>query len=234
MRIKELEPNSCSFDEKVEYISLSKPIDRIGILAARINKSQLAKKSSKEPVKQIFHRHIKKEKKYATLKNVQFSEWEPIRESPVPSLLLATPSVILEIAMPNADMAITKKSIERKRYPRVINVLKESVKVTTITKRILDLGVSFIIGKLLASATAVEKQPTKAISKDKDVQFYVNTLVLAEVLKAPTSYSWYSIGLLKVKIHLKDGFKLTTLLDTGAKINVMTKKLMENTNLAIR
>ena len=38
-----------------------------------------------------------------------------------------------------------------------------------ITKRILDLGVNLTVGKLLASAPAVEKQLTKAITKDKAV-----------------------------------------------------------------
>ena len=53
-------------------------------------------------------------------------------------------------------------------------------------------------------------------------------------MEALTSYSWYSMGLLKAKIRLKDSFKVTTLLDTGVEINVMTRKLIEDINLAIR
>ena len=136
--------------------------------------------------------------------------------------------------MPNANMVTTKKSVEKKRYPRVINVLKESVRATTITKRILDLGVSFTVGKLLVSALAVEKQLTKAISEDKAVQFRVNILDSAEVLEALTLYSWYFIGSPKANVCLEDSFKVIVLLDTGAKINVMTRKLMEDANLAMR
>lgn len=58
----------------------------------------------------------------------------------------------------------------------MVNVLKESVRATTITKRILDLGVSLTVGELLASAPAVEKQLSKAISEDEAVQFRVNTV----------------------------------------------------------
>lgn len=38
-----------------------------------------------------------------------------------------------------------------------------------ITKRILDLGVSLTVGELLASAPAVEKQLTKAITTDEAI-----------------------------------------------------------------
>lgn len=66
---------------------------------------------------------------------------------------------------------IVKKSVERKRHPRVVGVLKQSVGATMITKRIFDLGVNLTVGELLASAPAVEKQLTKAITEDKAVQF---------------------------------------------------------------
>ena len=38
----------------------------------------------------------------------------------------------------------------------------------------------------------------------------------------------------KAKIGLKDSFKVTTLLNTSTESNVITKKLMEDTNLAVR
>lgn len=48
-----------------------------------------------------------------------------------------------------------------------MNVLNKFVKATTIIKHILDLEVNLIVGKLLTSALAVEKQLTKAITKDE-------------------------------------------------------------------
>lgn len=71
--------------------------------------------------------------------------------------------------MPNADIAIIKKSVEKKRYPRVVNILKEFVGATTITRQILDLGISLTVRDLLTSALAVEKQLTKAISENEAV-----------------------------------------------------------------
>ena len=186
LRIGELEPDPYSSDEEVEYVSLDTSIDGIGVLAAYTNQSQFTKELSKEPVKRILRRHIEKEKEYATPKNVQFGEWEPVRKSLVPTPLLATLSVVLEKAMPNVDTATIKQSIEKKRHLRVVNVLKESIGATTITKQILDLGVSLTVGKLLASVPVVKKQLTKAISKNKVIQFRVNILGLAEVLEAPT------------------------------------------------
>ena len=112
--------------------------------------------------------------------------------------------------------------------------MKKSVGATTITKRILYLKVSFTVGELVASAPAIEKLLTKVFSEDEAVQFCVNTLSSAEVLKALTSYSWYFMRLLNVKVCLENGSKVTALLDIGAEIYVMIRELMEDVNLAIR
>lgn len=73
--------------------------------------------------------------------------------------------------MPDAETGKLKKTIKRKKHPRVVNILKESVGVTTITKRILDLEINLIVGKLLASAPAIKKQLIKAITEDEAGQF---------------------------------------------------------------
>lgn len=88
--------------------------------------------------------------------------------------------------------------------------------------------------ELLAFAPAVEKRLTKAITEDKAVQFQVNTLGSGEILEAKNPFSWYSMGFSKAKVRLEDGPKLMALLDTGAEINVMTRKVMEDAGLAIR
>lgn len=49
--------------------------------------------------------------------------------------------------MLNADIITAKKSIEKKKYSQVVNNLKKFVGATTITKRILNLRVSFIFDK---------------------------------------------------------------------------------------
>ena len=72
-----------------------------------------------------------------------------------------------EAAIPDAEVTKPKKQVERKKHPRAGNVLKESVGATTITKYILDSGVNLTVGEFLASAQAVEKQLTKAISENK-------------------------------------------------------------------
>ena len=111
--------------------------------------------------------------------------------------------------------------------------MKEPVGATTITKRILDLGVSLTFSELLAFAPAVEKQFTKAIFEDEAIQFRVNTTELAEALETSTPYSWYSMESPKAKVYLEDGSKVMALLDTSGEINVITRELMEDTNLAI-
>ena len=59
--------------------------------------------------------------------------------------------------MPDAEAGKPQKMVEKKKYLRVINVLKKSVGTTTITKRILDLDVNLTVDELLASAPGIEK-----------------------------------------------------------------------------
>ena len=127
----------------------------------------------------------------------------------------------------------TKKNLECKWYPRVVNVLKdESVGATTITKRILDLEVNLTIGELLTSTPAVEKQLTKAIIKDEAVQFRVSYIEVDKLIHIQNS--WNSMGSPKIKGRLKDRPKVTTVLDIRAEINVRTRDVMEDAGLAMR
>ena len=59
--------------------------------------------------------------------------------------------------MPNADTAINKKSVERKKHPQVVNVCKKSVGIITIIKQIWEVEISLIVGKLIASTSTIEK-----------------------------------------------------------------------------
>ena len=181
LRIGEADSDPYSSDEEAEYISLDEPIET-GVLAARSNQSKPTQGPSKEPVKRILRRRIEKENSYAAPKNVRFGEWKPVKNTslPAPAIVPATPQ---EAAMPDAEVIEAKKMVERKKHPRVVNVLKETVGATTITKRILHLGVNLTVGKLLASAPAVEKQLTKAISEDEAVQFRINTLESGEAVE---------------------------------------------------
>ena len=133
LTIRELELDLFISDDKVKYVFLNEPINAIKVLAACTDESQLAKKLFKEHVKQILYCSIKKEKEYTASKNIRFGKWEPGRKSLVQILLLVTPYIAPEITMSDTDLSIAKKCVEKKRHPRVVNVLKESVSATTIT-----------------------------------------------------------------------------------------------------
>ena len=232
VRIGDLEPDPDSSDEEIkeEYISLDTPLTTL-VSAARSNQAKQSEVSEKEPIKQILRKRIQKEKGYATLKNIRFGSYEPAKEAPIPPLPTPIDRATPEETMTDVD-SVAKKDLERKRHPRVVNVLKESVGATTITKRILDLGVSLTLEELLASAPAVEKQLTKAISEDEAVQFRVSLVDIDN--PAHINNCWYSMGSPKIKVRLEDGSKVTALLDTGVEINVMTREVMEDAGLAMR
>lgn len=105
---------------------------------------------------------------------------------------------------------------------------------TTITKHILDFSVYLTVGKLLASSLAIEKQLTKAILKDNVIQFYVNTLKSSQGLQARKLCFRYSMWSLKAKVRLKDRSKFIALLNTCAKINIMTKEIIKDVGLAMQ
>lgn len=71
--------------------------------------------------------------------------------------------------MLDIDIDIAKKNIETKKHLCIVNILKKSVRATTITKCILDLVINLIISKLLAFIPAIEKQLLKTLFKDKVV-----------------------------------------------------------------
>lgn len=65
-------------------------------------------------------------------------------------------SMFQETIMPDANVITTKKMVKKKKYPRIISVLKESIRATTITMGILDLNINLTVGKLLALVLAIE------------------------------------------------------------------------------
>lgn len=64
-----------------------------------------------------------------------------------------------------------KKTIERKKYPRIVNLLKKSISIITITKHILELKINLTVVGLLALVLTIENQFTKAIIEVKVMQF---------------------------------------------------------------
>lgn len=62
-----------------------------------------------------------------------------------------------ETVILNIDINMTKKCVDKKKYPQIVHVLKQSVGTITIIKQISDLGVSIEIGELSASRPAVKK-----------------------------------------------------------------------------
>lgn len=133
--------------------------------------------------------------------------------------------------MPDIDL-VTKKNFKSKEYPWVINVLKELVEATIITKSYLDPRDSLTIGELLALAPTVEKQFTKAISKHESIHLRVSLVNVDNLTNL--SNCWYSIGFLKIKIRPEDGFKVTAFVDIRVEINVKTREVIEDTRLTIK
>ena len=72
--------------------------------------------------------------------------------SPNSNLKSLSRAVILD-----AEVSKPKKTFEKKKYPRVVNVLKESIGTIIITKRILDLDINLTVTILLALTPAIEK-----------------------------------------------------------------------------
>lgn len=87
MRIGDLKLVPNSSDEKVEekYISLDTLFATL-VSAVRSNQTKQSEVSDKQPIKQILRKHIQKEKRYATPKNIKFGAYELAKMTRTPSL----------------------------------------------------------------------------------------------------------------------------------------------------
>lgn len=63
----------------------------------------------------------------------------------------------------------SQKTVKRNNHPRVINILKESVSIISITNRILDLEVDLTFDDLIASVPVIKKQLVNLII---DIRLY--------------------------------------------------------------
>lgn len=105
---------------------------------------------------------------------MKFGKSELARDASVLASTLA-PALTLnqfqETAMPDAEAVESRKAIEKKSYPQIVNLLKKSVGAITITKRILNLRVNLTIGKLLALAPAIKNSLQKLLLRTRPYNF---------------------------------------------------------------
>lgn len=78
-------------------------------------------------------------------------------------------SFFQKAALLNTKTSKPKKTIQRKKHLRVINILKKSIGAITINKCIQNLRLNLTIDKLLASTLVFEKQLIKAITKNEAI-----------------------------------------------------------------
>lgn len=114
----------------------------------------------------------------------------------------------------------------------MVNVLKKSMSAIKITKHILGLNINPKVRKLLALAFAIKKQLIRVIFENKAIQFRINFNNINNFVYL--NYSQYFMGSAKIKIRFRNNLKTMVFLDTRAKINVMTRKVMKNIGLVMR
>ena len=126
LRIGELLPDPYSSDEENNYVSLNAPLD-VSVSAAHSSQNKSNSIPAKESIKRILRKEIEKKDSYAASKIARFGEWKSVENaSALPQELSQEQDMI--------DPELTvKKNVERKRHPRVVEILKESVGATMIT-----------------------------------------------------------------------------------------------------
>lgn len=77
------------------------------------------------------------------------------------------------------NRSVDKKPLKKKKNHKDVSLLKELLRATEISKKILDLNVNLTVGELIVSTLLVEKNLIKALSLDEVVEFYVNALGLS-------------------------------------------------------
>lgn len=78
--------------------------------------------------------------------------------------------------MSDTEAFKSRKTVDKKKSLQIVNILKEFVSATTITKHILDLKISLNVGDLFAGAPVMEKQLTKTITENLLIEFRVHNV----------------------------------------------------------
>lgn len=105
-------------DEKVQYIVLDKHI-KTKDLTTQSNQLKPISECFKKPVKQVLRYRIKKKYNYIAIKNVRFSNWEPIRKTFMQILILSltlTLNSFWKVLIPDAEASKLRKTVERKKH----------------------------------------------------------------------------------------------------------------------
>lgn len=200
-------------------------------------------KATKDPVRRILQQKISNEERYPAPKTQRHGNWEPARLEDVTDS--AEPidetveiiDAIIENAKVENPLKLDAVKPKGDKKSKVFQHLRDSIEPGEIAQRIFSGQVALSIGEVVELSPDLQKLFTQAIASDKVVRFSVNPLELdtpATDSSPPELEDWYSMGYPRTLVSMDGGTKLSALLDCGAEVNVMTRKVMTAAGLAMR
>jgi hypothetical protein len=140
-----------------------------------------------------------------------------------------------EVVEDKVEEIMPVRKVRGPARPKMVDLWKKDGDEKEFLEKIKKAEVTFSLSEIIAFAPLAQKIFSKPLSDHEVLKFKVNALK-ARTRSEPDlkGERWYSCGSPKVKVILNDMVKTMALLDSGAEINVMTRRLMNMVGIAMR
>jgi hypothetical protein len=125
----------------------------------------------------------------------------------------------------------TRKKISNKS--RIIDMWKNERNEKKILIKLKSAQIIFSLIEIIVFVSFVQKIFFKILFDEDVIKFHINSIKFRSITQKKEK-QWYVYEFFKTKIMIKNVVKITKLMNSKAKINVMIKKLMNKTKIIMR
>lgn len=137
--------------------------------------------------------------------------------------------------------AATKSKVDRdtKKLVKMVHHFRDTVDPHEIAQRIFSGQVTLSVEEVVGLSPDIQKVLTQTMAPEKVVRFSINPIelddhALESSFEPKEPKIWYSLGCPRTMVTVEKSAKVSALLDSGAEVSVMTKKVMNTAGLIMR
>ncbi len=176
-------------------------------------------------MKEIFQKDVQKKKKKFEKKRKR-SSFAFDKEKDKIIKMIKKMKEIQEIASLSARKRISNKS-------RIIDIWRNEIDEKEFLIKLKSAQIIFFLIEIIVFASFAQKIFFKTFSNEDVIKFHVNS-IRSRSITQKRKEQWYVCKSFKTKIIIESVVKITKLMNSKAKINVMIKRLMNKTKIIMR
>ncbi len=116
---------------------------------------------------------------------------------------------------------------------RIIDIWKNEVNEKKFLTKLKSAQIIFSLIEVIVFVSLAQKIFSKTLSEDDVIKFHVNSIKSRSTTQKKEE-QWYVCEFSKAKIIIEDVVKITELMNSETKINVMIRRLMNKTRIIMR